>query len=108
MSSLLAALIHDGVPVFTLLTGVVAVIWGACAVLVITSCLLGALVVLGMRALTHACRGRLRRRRLGGRSRLVDSDDGDQVAVGITSLDRYRRWHRRSRPAEPSPDEDPA
>ena len=113
--SFLDILVHDFLPVFALAAGLMAVIWVACAVIVIAGYLIGAAVVFGLRARVHACVRYVRRRRDVEYAQLV-TVDAEGAHAKIVDLDRYRRrrQHRRSDDAQPDDtsqprsDDDPA
>lgn len=109
MLSLLAALAHNGVPIFALLISVVPVLWGACAVTAITGCLLGALVLLGVRELAYACKGCLQRRRHPKVPHLVANEFAQAPAESVSRGSYRRGRHRRGRHSKaPRPKPDPS
>ncbi len=113
--SFLDILVHDFLPVFALAAGLMAVIWIACAAIMISGYLIGAAVVFGVRALVDACVRYVRRRRGVEYAQLV-TVDADGACTKVVNLDRYRRrrQHRRSDnvqtddPFRPRCDDDPA
>ncbi|WP_406692813.1 hypothetical protein REH65_14505 [Saccharopolyspora sp. ID03-671] len=113
--SFLGILVHDFLPVFALAAGLMAVIWIACAAIVIAGYLVGAAVVFGVRALVRAGVRYVRRRRGVEYAQLV-TVDADGAHTKVVNLDRYRRrrQHRRSGnvqtddPFQPRCDDDPA
>ncbi|MBK0868691.1 hypothetical protein INP57_17915 [Saccharopolyspora sp. HNM0986] len=108
-------LVHDFLPVFALAAGLMAVIWVACAVIMIAGYLIGAVVVFGVRALVNTCVRYVRCRRGVEYAQLV-TVDADGAHTKVVSLDRYRRrrQHRRSDglqsddTTQPRCDDDPA
>lgn len=113
--SFLDILVHDFLPVFALAAGLMAVIWVACAVIVIAGYLIGAAVVFGLRALVHACVRYVRRWGDVEYAQLV-TVDADGAHTKVVNLDRHRRRRQRRRSdrfqsdgtTQPRFDDDPA
>ncbi|GAB3681965.1 hypothetical protein REH65_24635 [Saccharopolyspora sp. ID03-671] len=115
VGSFLGIVVHDFLSVFALAAGVMAVIWIACAVVVISGYLIGAVAVFGVRALVHVCVRYVRRRKGVECAQLVTVDD-DGAHTKVVNLDCYRRRHRHRRsdnvqtdaPFQSRCDDDPA